>query len=162
MADADFHVEQTWPNSCVAACMCMVRARQGESFDEAQFHDGAGPAGQPIELAAALLQSRTEVWNSEELETLKVRLATGHWAIVTLFGPRYMSRLANPPPSKHGALCTPGDFPAPLHAVVAVSANRRGIALLDPFFAKAAQPVVLSNEGFLFAWTGQVVFAQVP
>jgi hypothetical protein len=52
------HVEQSTPWSCVAACVCMVRRRRGETIDEQALLDAWGSGG-PF----ALTVHADEVWD---------------------------------------------------------------------------------------------------
>ena len=66
MTSALFHHEQQWSNSCVSACIGIVRKWRGETFDEAVLHAGASTAGHGLRLAAETLNGSHHALGPEE------------------------------------------------------------------------------------------------
>ena len=160
--DLEFHHEQSRPNSCVAACICMVRARLGNKKKEARFHQGASQGGHSIEHATRFLGGKLEVLGEDDLDVVKSHLMGGGWAIVGVSGPRYVSRVQPIGHSMHGPMCPPGEWGGPFHAVVATGADAKLLRVLDPYHPKASQPVRIHNADFLYVWNGQILFVEGP
>jgi hypothetical protein len=164
---ARWHYEQGWPNSCVPACIGIVRRSRGQPFDVADeqvLHGEAVAKGNPLSLATLSLPgARLECPEvSEFLDQIAIWLMAGHLLIVTVFGPRYVRHLGPFPaarPSRHGALAPPGDFGGPFHAVVLIDLAEEGFLLLDPYHPAAGQPIFVSDEVLLDVCTCQVVVA---
>jgi hypothetical protein len=157
------HHEQSYPNSCVPACMCMIQIWRGEPPTEDAFHQGANPGGHPIGLVRKLPRIK-DLPASPRGDDADIHLALrqGRRVVVTVCGPRYVEWQQRHYPSavsKHGTLCPPGSFGAPFHAVLLIARLDDGYELYDPWFPADGQPFRISEDAFQWCFAGHAVVA---
>ena len=157
------HHEQSYPNSCVSACMCMIQIWRGETSTENAFHEEANPKVHDIGRMCKL--PRIEPLRAGPLnEDLAINLALrqGRRVVVTVCGPRYVQWQQQRYPSaisKHGALCPPGSWGAPLHMLLLIGRTTDGYTLYDPWFPADQQPFEMSEDAFQVCFAGTAVVA---
>lgn len=148
MRAATFHVVQSTPASCVAACICMVRRRCGETICEADLLAEWGSDG-PFALqlyAQDLREAQSPKFINPDTrssrEFLVGMLQLGHWVIVTI---------------------VPLPHPNRPHAIVLVGMTGDDtFVYLDPCERTEAQPLAFSEDDFVRQWTGELVVVAVP
>lgn len=168
---ADFHQEQEHPWSCVAACVCIIRAWMGpdpapeEGALLSRWSNPKTAIGHSVEVG------ELHVWDPTDPRSLERLRAALHdrWLLVTLFpGPlTYFTMRRSPAPvSRHGRLLpyeNPRNAPGLPHAVVLVEAvEPEGVLYLDPYYPSNGQPFSLTDDELLEAWTGHVVIPTLP
>src|SRR5262245_19463384 len=119
------HHEQSYPNSCVTACMCMIQIWRGEPPTEDAFHQGANPGDHPIGLVRKLprIKDLPATPPGDDAD-IHLALRQGRRVVVMVCGPRYVQWQQQHYPvavSKHGALCPPGSYGAPFHAILLIA-----------------------------------------
>jgi hypothetical protein len=171
------HHEQKAPDSCVAACVCMVKRRLGESVREAEIREEM----QRLEVEGLKTAAMVLGWKAcfvdwdkvDEREALFAHLSFGTWLIVDVypgFLTMYAERLPGPLVSRYGPLLprSPEDVErtedlrrrvpqTPHHAIVLVEEVIGGFRYLDPWFPRKGQPYFMARADFAEMWTGQVV-----
>ena len=149
-----FHYYQTWPDSCVAAAMCMIQRWRGQAPTEAAFYE-ANPSGKPgyittlPRIEARLLEPDTE-------RELRTDLRLGRVIVTLALVRNYEGWRSMAYPelrSPHGTM-TRG-----YHMVVLTSGTRGGYRFLDPFYPGDAQPLQVSDEGFVRWFAGHAFIA---
>lgn len=163
------HWEQQWSNSCVAACICMVRRARGHAIgpeDEAALHHEAGRHGQPLtEVPRLLPGSQWHVLDERELlREAPLWLALGSVVIIKVSGPVYVKHLGTEPggaASRHGALAKAGDAGRPFHAIMLFERTANGFWALDPYYPAAGQPLELTNDVLLEVFACEAVVAEL-
>lgn len=139
-----WHRLQSERGSCVAACYAIIDAIMGG--------DGKEDPSYPALGGEALNPSLPE-----NISLIIARVRGGEHAIVTVYGPFWMEM------ARLKKMRSPyGDLDKGLHAVVLVSAEPGGrvMLVLDPYFPGKFQPVHVSREDFVAAWSGQVEFVE--
>ena len=140
---SDVHVKQSTPQSCVAACVCMVRRRRGEQIDERAILDSWGSGGPfalrvhardqgdpdyPVCLNALKRSSRG---------LLRSALRDGHWVIITI---------------------VPLPHPNRSHAIVLIDLDEDDrFIYLDPGELEHVQPCTFSEDELVAQWTGELI-----
>lgn len=145
----EWHHPQTWADSCVPACMCIVQRWRGQAPTEEQFHRPAPRSGNPAHLALALPGARR--LPTYETDEIHLALRTDELVVVCVLSRPYVQWQERCYPglrSPHGRLCEPGDFGGSLHAVVLTRRCEDGFHLLDPYFAPEGQPLQMSDDDF--------------
>jgi hypothetical protein len=157
------HYEQTHPNSCVPACMCMIQIWRGEPPTENAFHEGADRRGHDLGIVHRL--SRVESLRAGAFdEDLAIHLALrqGRRIVVTVCGPRYVEwqrQHYESATSKHGELCAPGDHGPPFHALLVVARVEDDYEVFDPWFPADQQPFRMAEDSFQKCFAGHAVVA---
>lgn len=167
----DFHREQEHPWSCIASCVAILKAWSGPDPAPTEAELLAGWSDPKTDLTHLANAGALRVWDANDLRDLdRLRAALQDmWLIVTLFpGPLTFFSLARQPAliSKHGPLVR-GDDPRRAlgmpHAVVLVGVlEAGGFCYLDPYFPVKGQPLSLTEDELLEAWTGVVVIPTLP
>lgn len=167
MNAVDFHREQELPDSCIAACITMVRAWQGPppTPNEAEVRVGMNPHTDVAGLAGA---GRSAFWEPDDprsYERVVFELNRGCWLVTVVFsGPLTHFALRRRPEltSRHGGMFrfppTPSTPGVP-HAVVLVAADAGSVEYLDPYYPRDGQPLQLSIDEFAECWTGRLAIA---
>lgn len=170
-----YHHEQGFSNSCLAACITVVRLRTGEvAPQDAHDHEralcerlGAGRGGIPIESAAVELGLEKQIGfdPDDPVALLRIQedLASGQWWHIAIMGSGELAdhheRLGLGMRSRHGSLPRPV---GPPHAIVLVAVEPGEILYLDPWFSVSSQPQSLTLVGFARAWTGMFLPVRLP
>ena len=157
MSVAEFHCEQQRPNSCVAACICMVLRWRGQSASEEELHQNACFKGQSLAYAALKLGAKH---CAGSLGQIKFWLASERLLIVKVSGPPLVKISAPLGISCHGELCPPGDWGGPFHAVVFIASVDQNLLYLDPWFPKNNQPREISEDNFERVFSGELIVAE--
>ena len=149
------HVLQSRGNSCVAACVCILRRLRGEQADEpallARWADRGTSAGYDLDTAAEELGIAPSIWtvNDAALDRIAAHLRYDGWVLAwvgpRVYGPWISSRARA---SAHGQL---GLRP---HAVVLCGVDDTGFHLLDPFFMPDGQPIAAPFDDLASFLTG--------
>lgn len=145
---ASFHVAQSTPTSCVAACVCMARRRRGDMVLERDVLAAWGSGG-PFSLRLHTTDLRAQQYpphvdpdSRQGRDWLVAALRSGYWVIVSIM---------------------PFPHPNGLHAVVLVGLTEAdGFVYLDPAEAGEAQPLAFSEDDFVRQWTGEMTVVEVP
>ncbi len=151
------HHEQHAADTCVAACICMVQLARGEPSDEAAF------VGAHASIGLVLTLPVTRRLPSYDTAEIRVALQTDESVVAIVHGPPYVrwQEAAHPGlESRHGRLCSPGDFGGPLHCVLLVHCDASGFLLLDPYFPATGQPLAMTEDAFERCFAGQAVAAR--
>lgn len=157
-----WHHEQTWSDSCVAACGCIVQKARGLAPTEAALRESASPRPlHPLGLVLAL--PRTRVLSGASLEReIPVELATGALAaIVTVLScPYVLWQQMNYPSlhTRHGRLASPARWGGPLHAIALVARSSDGFLALDPYFV-AHDALAVDDDAFASFFGGHAAVA---
>lgn len=156
-----WHHEQSWPSSCVPACMCMIQRWRGERATEEAFHDPATTAGSGLHLARSLPGTRSlPLYGTEDI---RLSLNTDEIVVAVVHGPPYVlwqRRVYPDLQSRHGPLCPPGSYGGPLHAIVLARDDAGQFDVLDPYFPNAAQPLRMTHDDFERCFAGHAVAAE--
>lgn len=159
--DLSHHCEQGWADSCVPACIVMVRRSHGELGDEAALYQGG--ARLSLTLAAIELAGRHRAPDAAELlASLPIWLSQGKAVLLKVCGPVYVAHLGHRPagqPSRHGGLAEPGPAGPPFHCVVAVARTEAATLVLAPYYPAMGQPVSIPDEVMLEVFACEVVVA---
>jgi len=131
-----FFVRQSAPNTCIAACVCMLLRRRGKQVDEA---DLIREWGQPPYTCALEGSTAGRYYSLDpdahlNHEFLRARLRD-RWLLVTLM-----------PQPGHIA-----------HAVVLIGLAGTWLAYLDPAEDPNLQPRAMTEDNFFLLWTGELV-----
>jgi len=148
------HHLQSWPDSCIAAAMCMIQRWRGEAPTEAQFHQ-ANSWLRPHYIATL---PRVEAHSVERNMEQELRLYLKHDRVVvaTALVQNYESWRSTAYPnlrSPHGTMS------ALYHMVVLISGTDDGYRLLDPFYPADAQPLEVFDDDFVGWFTGLAFIA---
>jgi hypothetical protein len=161
-----YHCEQSYSNSCLAACIVMARLRTGElPPGEASTHENqiceqlsAGRGGILIQVAAEAIGSSELHADPDRPETLLViraDLASGQWWHIAIMGSgplaEHHHRVGLSTSSRHGPLSHPV---GPPHAVMLVATEPASLLYLDPWLPEPLQPQRMTTGEFARAWTG--------
>lgn len=136
-----WHRLQRTSGSCVAACHAIVDARYGGKGEEQNGYEALG--GEFLDTS-----------RPESFDVLAARVKYGEVAIVTVAGVNWMVLARDRKMRSHY-----GDLGDGLHAVVIISVIGNFLVFLDPYFPTKHQPVQVSRDDFVTAWTGEVKFA---
>lgn len=153
-----FHHEQSAPDTCVAACICMILRLRGESAEESAIHS------EHPGLSLVLAMRDAHHVSAYDVEELRVSLGTDEVVAITVHGPPYVKWQESAYPdlvSGHGRMCAPADFGGPLHAVLLVGCDEDGFFLLDPYFASHGQPLYMTQRALLRCFSGHAVAAAI-
>lgn len=143
-----FHVLQSTPASCVAACVCMVRRRLGQDITESALLAEWGSGG-PFALQVHAKELREPQYPASvdpdarsSRELLLAALTVGHWIIVTI---------------------VPLPHPNRPHAIVLIglSDDDDTYVYMDPGQPGDDQPVALSGDDLIKQWTGEMIVVDV-
>ena len=159
-----WHHEQSYPNSCVPACMCMVQKMRGQGCTEEAFHQGAFGDGHPLASALALPRTRRQPLAVGEEEELNLALHQGQVILVSVSGPpfvRWLQAHHAGLSSRHGVLCNAGTHGRPFHAIVLIAWRNDGYDLLDPYHPGASQPLWMDASSFASCFAGDAIFVDV-
>lgn len=165
-----FHHEQGRSNSCLAACITMIRLRVGAlppadaAGHEQQLCErlGAGRGGILVDVAAQEIGSRTVIADPEAPGTyivLHEDLASGRWWHIVILGAAALATHQQDlglPRSRYGTL---SGLP---HAVVLVGFAAGSLHYLDPWFDAEGQPHTMPIDVFAGAWTGMFIPVAIP
>jgi hypothetical protein len=152
------HHYQTWPDSCVAAAMCMIQRWRGEDPTEARFHE-ENPWRIPEHITTLPRIEKRFVESGRELE-LRLYLQLDQVVVATALVQNYENWRSTAYPnlcSRHGTMGTSSLY----HMVVLISATRDGYLLFDPFYPGDAQPLEVSDAAFA-AWFTSLAFIASP
>jgi hypothetical protein len=161
-----WHHEQTRPDSCVAACICIVHRFRGEAIpeDDARAETQGGRASiAAIAAVARARRIRAAEWQGD-VEEVRLALTRGEIVITQVLGHPYVRALRRHHAdlaSRHGDLCAPGDFNGPPHSVAIVRREPGALLVLDPYYPAERQPLRLTDEDF-DACFGAIAFAIAP
>jgi len=141
------HHEQQYPDSCIAACMCMIQRWRGQAPTEARFHESQEP--RPLETVCELGGVEfTDVEIGDE-RRMRIELSRGKRIITFVLGAPYIAIVAPKYPalrSRHGPMCEPAKYNGPLHALVLVSCSDSAYHYLDPYLPGSGQPLALTDD----------------
>lgn len=160
----DWHYEQSWTNSCIPACMCIVQKWRGDIPTEALHHEDPSVRGHPYRRACRLDAAVYGALSSEEEDGLIPHIVEGGIVLIGVFNREYSAWQRGAYPdlrSKHGVLWTPGKYGGPResHAVVLVRwDDASGFWLLDPWFPSDGQPLLMKKSDFTTCFNGNAVF----
>ncbi len=161
------HVEQVEPNSCVAACLCMMLDRSSAPFDQRAIHAGgaSGNGHDLFGLARLHLDRHEELFLDDDPHPqLQTLVARGALVALTIVGPVYVRALGHAPAgagSRHGPLCAPGAWGKPIHCLLVVGIEGGAYSCLDPYYPEVGQPfLVLAKD--LRAMLGGAAVACFP
>jgi hypothetical protein len=147
------HHLQTWPDSCVAAAMCMIQRWRGEAPTESRFHNENSCYSYSYIKTLPGIEARLVDPGMEH----ELRLDLFDQVVVVLALTRnYEGWRSTAYPdlrSPHGTM-TSGH-----HMVVLISATDDGYRLLDPFYPGSAQPLEVSDDDFVGWFTGLAFIA---
>ncbi|MBI4917948.1 MAG: hypothetical protein HY825_19075 [Acidobacteria bacterium] len=156
------HHEQTYPNACIPACMCMIQTWRGLEATEGAFHHAAWPNGHSMTLAERLGRVRVRAIGVGDEADIDLALELGRLVLATVCGPPYVRWFCARYPSAtsvHGPLCPAGDFGKPRHALLLVERLAAGYRYHDPWYPAAGQPFEMSDEDFQRCFAGEVAIA---
>lgn len=151
----NIHHLQRWPDSCVAASMCMIQRWRGEDPSEARFH-GQNPRRDPMTIHRTLPRVHVRELGPGQEHELALPLVLGRPVIVTAMASLYEPWCSRTYPrlqSPHGRM---GQA---LHMIVLVSRVRDGYRLLDPFYPGEPQPLEVSDDDFERWFAGHAFIA---
>lgn len=176
----DCHHEQEAPDSCVAACVCMVKKWRGDVAKEAVIRERLQALSVEGLKTAAMEFGWKFQWvdwdEVEEREACLGNLSRGVWIIVDVY-PGHLTmhseQLTPPPVSRHGPLMRRSaedldckeDLSArlpqyPHHAIVLVEEVVGGFRYLDPWFPRKGQPFFMSRADLGRMWAGLAVIPE--
>ena len=166
MAHARFHREQSAPNRCVPAAVCMVLERAGTPASEDDVCAGwqGSKKGFALRDGATFLGGTYLPLDPDDPMTydyLRAMLRDRRWVIAQMFTAelgRILEDTQRPIESAHGPLPTM-DFMR--HVVVLVEATFEGFWYLDPWFRREGQPIFLDGVSFARAFQGAVAVSRV-
>lgn len=167
------HCEQVYSNSCLAACVAIVRLRCGAiAREEAEAHErmlmekpgsspkGLSPGVVAFELGSRLIEADPD--DANNFTRVRFDVDSGRWWHIAILCPGPLSELQGRqvprPRSRHGELTSP----LPHHAVVLVGAEEGRLLYLDPWFPQQFQPQVIADADFVRAWTGRYIPVRLP
>ncbi len=156
--------EQTYRNSCVPACMCILQLWRGEATTEERFHEGATNDGHDLGRTLMLDRVRTMVLGVGEEEEIDLALRCGCLVVAMLSGPPQVAWFAARYPeasSRHGRLCGPGAPGKPYHAIVLTERLDDGYRYHDPWYpADKPQHFTMSEDDFQRCFGGRIAVAE--
>ncbi len=148
------HYFQTWPDSCVAAAMCMIQRWRGEDPTEARFHEENAWHDPKHITTLPRIEARFVEPGMEHELRLELRL--DQVVVATALVQNYENLRSNAYPnlrSPHGTMSSL------YHMVVLISATRDGYRLFDPFYPDDGQPLEVTDEDFVEWFTGLAFIA---
>jgi hypothetical protein len=148
------HHLQTWPDSCVAAAMCMIQRWRGEVPTEAQFHQ-VNSWHSPHYIKTLPRVEAHSVERGMEQE-LRLYLRRGQVVVATALVQNYENWRSTAYPSLHSPHGMMSSF---YHMVVLISGTRDEYHLFDPFYPDDAQPLKVSSDDFTGWFTGLAFIA---
>lgn len=98
----------------------------------------------------------------EFFDKVPLWLAEDRAVIAKVCGPVYVKRKGTSPahqPSRHGDLAPPGDWGGPFHAIVIIARSDAGLAVLDPYYPAAGQPILITDDVMSAIFACDVVVA---
>ena len=158
------HWQQSFPNSCVPACLATALLKRGATNPAAledALHQNSALGGHglydPPFLAIPGVRGQNLAVGGAGLDEIRAAIAQPAQVVVMVFGPRWVARIPPGSQSPHGVLCAPGTGTRPYHSVVVVDWYRDSFLLLDPFFSVANQPFEASDDEMLASITGHAL-----
>jgi len=148
------HHLQTWPDSCVAAAMCMIQRWRGEDPTEARFYEqntGRLPA-----YITTLPRVEARFVEPGMEHELRLSLRRDQVVVVMVLARNYESWRSTAYPnlrSPHGTM-TSG-----YHMVVLISGTRDVYRVFDSFYPATEQPLKVSNDDFVSWFVGHAFIA---
>ena len=143
--------QQTFPNSCVPACMVLIRqARDGTlSADDAaaleiEYHQGATPQGHPLSHSLSLGNRKVL---RDTAGAILQEVTSGHLVIAKVNGPRWVRDIVGTSTARK-PMCDPGDFGDPFHCVLCVGTEDGELVILDPWYPAASQRFLVDPAAF--------------
>lgn len=149
------HHFQTWPDSCVAAAMCMIQRWRGEAPTEKRFYD-ENPWGDPHYISETLPRIEARLVEPNMEHELRLDLRLDRVVVVKALVRNYEGWRSTAYPhlrSHHGTM-TSGH-----HMVVLISGTDDGYLLHDPFYPGDAQPLEASDKAFVDWFVGLAFIA---
>ena len=148
------HHLQSWPDSCVAAAMCMIQRWRGQAPTEAHFHQ-ANSWLRPHYIKTLPRVEDHSVERDMEHE-IRLYLRRGQVVVATALVQNYENWRSTAYPNLHSPH---GSMSSLFHMVVLISTARDGYHLLDPFYPAVGQPLNVSDDDFVGWFTGLVFIA---
>jgi hypothetical protein len=168
MIAAQYHHEQVFPHSCLAACATMARLRTSKIVrGDAAAHEerlarqlGVVIEAYAKELSGSLIKADFDAPGS--VVRLREDLRMGQWWHIAIMGSieigNYHRRLGLQAASRHGPISPPL---GPPHAILLIGAEDDEFLIFDPWLPAQPQPLVMSLEEFSGAWTGMFLPVRV-
>lgn len=158
----EHHHPQSYPNSCVPACMCIVQRWRGVAPTEDAFHAGADREGHSIGIVRWLGDVELVPTHADEFAELRFAVMSGALGIVVVSGPPYVRWLeaTYPLASPHGKLCPPGTHGRPRHALVVCGYDHDEWLVLDPWFPGDGQPLRMAEDDLVSCFAGLAAVAR--
>ena len=154
-----WHHEQELPNSCVAACMCMLDKARGAPHPESFY----GPSPQQPGNVLSLPRTRAVRGAKQERE-IEVELSTDALlVVVTVMCSPYVTwqrRTGWSLLSAHGPLAAPGTHGGGLHTIALVGRTRDGFRALDPYYP-IHDPFDIDDDSFSSFFAGHAYAAEL-
>lgn len=149
------HHLQTWPDSCVAAAMCMIQRWRRQVPTEKRFYD-ENQWGDPYYIVRTLPRIEARSVEQDMEHELRLDLRLGRVVVVKVLARNYESWRSTAYPhlrSQHGTM-TSGH-----HMVVLISGTDDGYRFLDPFYPDDGQPLEVSDDAFTTWFVGLALIA---
>lgn len=148
------HHLQSWPDSCIAAAMCMIQRWRDVAPTEAQFHQANSWLRPHFITTLPLVEARSVERNEED--ELRLCLQGDQVVVATALVQNYENWRSTAYPnlrSPHGTMSSL------YHMVVLISETDDGYQLLDPYYPGDAQPLEVSDHEFIRWFTGLAFIA---
>jgi|GEM_PF-7098524 len=150
--------QQTLDNSCVPACMVLIRQARDVTLSavdaaalEIQYHQGATPQGHPLSHSLSL--GNTKILRDTAGAILD-EVTSGHLVVATVNGPRWVRDIVGASTARK-RMCDPGDFGVPFHCVLCVGTDDGELVILDPWYPAASQRFLVDPAAFAETYLSQ-------
>jgi hypothetical protein len=155
----NIHHLQSWPDSCIAAAMCMIQRWRGQLPTEAQFH--RANAWLRPHYIETLPRVEAHYVDQEVEHELRLHLRYGRVVVATALVQNYESWRSSTYPNLHSPHGMMSSLSSLYHMVVLIpdERDRAGYRLFDPFYTADGQPLEVSVGDFTSWFTGLAFIA---